>query len=340
MSKIVAFAPLSFFFFLRLLSPAQTRPMFTVVSHGTDFPQKFENKLQVFWRSSPLPGAPNLSDTDPQATLEIYADTGRPLSTIPVVPAIRSFDPAVTGALIYDVSARDPGFIAVAAVYTRSNLPNVAVLLYFSSQGSLIHKTVLQDSEIQSLEIDSAGHVWALNAFDPDNPSNYVFSEFDAQGALVKGFLKPRAEWSTDEGLFAGGQASFGITSGRVWAWLPDSRMLISVDQRTGEAIINQTGFPAIARISDIEARRGALLATGELLMDISWRTDETRNAAWFLWSSESGWRKIHTPEAGYFDYLYSVTDNEAIYGSSAVGSGTEFYALPIANLLAPQTAR
>jgi hypothetical protein len=104
-------------------------------------------------------------------------------------------------------------------------------MLYFDWDGSLQRKVVLDKlSQIESLEIDSAGHVWTLNAFDRENPAKSVFTEFNRAGSVIKDLVKPKRHWSTNEGTLKGGQTSFGVTSGRAWTWLPESRTLILVD--------------------------------------------------------------------------------------------------------------
>jgi hypothetical protein len=259
-----------------------------------------------------------------------------------VAIAIRAADSSATGVSIYDVSARKPGFIAVAAVYTRINRGPVALMLYFDWDGSLQRKVVLDKlSQIESLEIDSAGHVWTLNAFDRETPAESVFTEFDRAGSVIKDLVKPRRHWSTNEGTLKGGQTSFGLTSGRAWAWLPESRTLILIDEGNGRATIHQTGLPHIEQSSGVYARQAAFLPNGQLLMDVGWRAQNSHKAGWFVWSFRSGWKSIPGPADNRYDYLYAADQNEVIFasGSGLPGSSMAFRSERIGTLLA-NTAR
>lgn len=197
---------------------------------GGDIPSKIENGFQIFWHINESPGNPNATENDPDAMVRIFEGAAFERAACRVFLAISQADPTATGISIYDVSARKPGFIAVAAVYERVNGDPVAVLLYFDWDGSLLQKVVLDKlPEIEALEIDDSGHVWTLNDLDPDEQSQSVFSEYDRAGSSMKQFVKPLPNWSTAEGVFKGGQTSLGLVSGQVWAWLPESRTLIVV---------------------------------------------------------------------------------------------------------------
>lgn len=138
---------------------------------GADAPSKFENGLQIFWRSTSFPGDPHPGGTDAEARVRIFEGAQRELVVCRLASAIRSFDPSFTGVSIYDVSARRPGFIAVAAVYSRTGGSPLALLLYFDWSGSLSRRVVLSNRpEIQSLEVVSADQVWALNDFRSNGP--------------------------------------------------------------------------------------------------------------------------------------------------------------------------
>ncbi len=177
--------------------------------HGTDSPSKFENGFQIFWRSTPLAGDPNADQGDPEAAIEIFNNSANELAICRVATAIRADDATVSGISIYDGSARNPGFIAVAVVYARKEGIPIAALLYFNWDGSLLRKIALNhQSAIRSLEIDTEEHVWALNDFDRESPAKSVFTEFDRTGSVIGHFVKPRRHWSTEESEIKGGEAS------------------------------------------------------------------------------------------------------------------------------------
>ncbi len=137
-------------------SPAQDANITVAAPNATDTPNKFENGFQIFWRSAEPPDTPNFSEiSDPDAVIRIFDSSGHKLSTCRVMDAIWTADPSASGVSIYDVSARKPGFIAVAAVYTTGSKDPVALLLYFDWSGSLQRNVLLNDrSPIESLEID------------------------------------------------------------------------------------------------------------------------------------------------------------------------------------------
>lgn len=307
-----------------------------VIAHpfGMDGPQKFDNGLQIFWRDS-TSGQPIEDEADPDAPVEIFDNDNHQLAALRVAPAIVAIDPTFTSVSIWDVSARKPGFIAVAAVYARTKLPNVAVLLYFNWDGILLRQTAI--SAIHSLEIDGRGHVWALNDFDSENPSKFVFSEFDATGSVMRGILKPDPKWSTNESTSTGGQTSFGTTSGHIWAWLPESRTLIVGDLLTGSATIYQPGLPHVPQSSYMNARHAELLPDGRLLMDVSWRSSDTPrpdfDSAWFLWSLASAWKRLPASVGGY-EYLYGINGVQVISARTGPGVPTEFRSRRISDLL------
>ncbi|MGA7413172.1 MAG: hypothetical protein WBW33_22035, partial [Bryobacteraceae bacterium] len=259
-------------------------------------PSKFENGFQIFWRNTAGVAVPEPSDTDPDAPVAIFDRSVNQLVTCRVAQAMRAIDPVVSGVAIDDVSVRKPGFIAVAAVYTRKRGNPVAVLLYFDWNGSPLRKIVL-DTDAESLKIDNARNVWTLNGFDPANRAKSVFTEFDQSGAVIGRFLQPRRHWSTIEGVSKGGQTSFGLTSGRIWAWLPESRTLILADDHTGEANIHRTGLPSIAGGFGVYAREAILLPDGQFLMDVGWQAPQRQYAGWFIWSRHSGWKRLNAPK-------------------------------------------
>ncbi len=283
---------------------------------GADAPSKFENGLQIFWRSTSLPGDPQPGEGDPEARIRIFAGAERELAVCLLARTIRSFDPNFTGVSIYDVSARQPGFIAVAAVYSKAKNDPVALLLYFDWNGSLLRRVALSNRpEIQSVEVVSADQVWTLNDFDPMDRSRFVFTEFDRNGTVIKEAVRSRRSWSTEEGMSKGGQTSFGVIGNCVWAWLPKSQTFISFDSLTGRTETKHTGFPRLDQSSARYARQAALLPNRQLLMDIGWVRQGKRSARWFTWSPQSGWQQVHSPFGNRC--LYAVEGNEVIFMAS-----------------------
>jgi hypothetical protein len=352
-------------------SNAQSADLEVAAPNGTDVPNKFENGFQIFWRSAEPPDTPNFDEiTDPDAVIRIFDSSSHDLSVCQVMKAIRTADPNATGVSIYDVSVRKPGFIAVAAVYSRTDKGTAAVLLYFDwsakgtdpcrqtgkelacslggtpdtvpvlrgflKSGSLQRNLVLNDLHwIQSLEIDPEGHLWTLNDFDSKTPAASVFTEFDSVGSAIKNFVKPQRNWSTDESISKGGQPSFGLTARGAWAWLPSSRTLLSLDKETGKATVYQTGLPYIERSSNEYARQAALSSDGRLLMEVGWQVQNTHNAALFVWSSHAGWKSIENPVSPTDSFLYGVDGSRLIFAS-----GSAFTSEQIGSLLPPVEER
>ena len=269
-------------------------------------------------------GDPNPSEADPDAKIEIFDEKARELGVCRVFAAIKAADASATGTSIYDVSARKPGFIAVAAVYPRATGNPIALLLYFDWNGSLSRRTVLNDRPgIQSLEIGGAGQVWALNDFDPENASKFVFTEFDRNGSLIKEAVRTRREWSTDESTHEGGQTSFGMVAGKIWAWLPKTKTFILFDGDSNRVVVKHTGLPQSDRSSSspLYARRTALLPNDRLLMDIGAvpqgpSAQMRARTGWFIWSERSGWQKVQNPVNSPLDVLYAVEGDEVIFAS------------------------
>lgn len=297
---------------------AQPAVMSVAAPNGTDIPNKFENGLQIFWRNADDSDIPNAADiTDPEAPVRIFDSSFRELVVCQVMRAIREADPDATGVSIYDVSARRPGFIAVAAMYPRTADPPVAALLYFDWSGSLLHDVVLiPHPPIESLAIDTTGHLWTLNDSDSTTPTDSVFSEFDSAGSVIRNFVKPQKNWSTDESTSKGGQASFGLTAEKAWAWLPSSRTLVSVDKRTGKNDVYQTGLPHIGQNSNAYARQASLSADGRLLMEVGWQLHDGHHVGLFVWSSQTGWNRIDGPVQDGDGFLYGVSGDRLIFTS------------------------
>jgi hypothetical protein len=129
-ARFCLFAAAVLFCFVEELSSAypQENPVGIAAVQGSDAPSKFENGLQILWRSTSLPGDPQPGEADPEAKIRIFEGPQRELVVCRLASSIRSFDPAFSGVSIYDVSARRPGFIAVAAVYARMTGSPVALL--------------------------------------------------------------------------------------------------------------------------------------------------------------------------------------------------------------------
>lgn len=254
-----------------------------------------------------------------------------------VAPALIAIDPTFQDVSIWDVSARKPGFIAVAAVYTRAGAPNVGVLLYFGWDGKLM--LWKETPDIRSLEIDEADHVWALNDFDPDNRSEFVFTEFNSTGFVIKGVVEAQGGWSTNEGTQEGGQTSFGISPGEVWAWLPHTRTFVVADRRTAAATTYQPGLPDVPQSFERLARRAERLPDGQLLMDVSWRVagKPQLDSAWFVWSPNSNWTKLPHPVSDRNGFLYGI-DRGQVISVSFAGLSPTFWSAPVSKLLNPRS--
>jgi hypothetical protein len=314
----------------------------TVASvEGGDAPSKFEHGLQIFWRNTSFPGDPQPGETDPEARVRIFEGAKRELAVCHLARTIRSFDPDFTGVSIYDVSARSPGFIAVAAVYTRAAGHPVPLLLYFNWSGSLLKRIMLgHRPQIRSVEVTNAYQVWALNDFDSMNDSRFVFTAFDHSGEVIKEVVKPRRGWSTEESMTKGGQTSFGVLGNRVWAWLPKSQTFISFDTLSARAQSKHAGFPRLDQASALYARQAALLPDGRLLMDIGWIREGKRSAGWFSWSSQAGWQEV--PSSSSNRYLYAVEGNKLIFTAFGEQSGSSpaFRSESISDLMAHTSSR
>jgi len=205
-----------------------------------------------------------------------------------VANAIRATDPTFSGVSIYDVSALKPGFIEVAAVYARTTGSPLALLWFFDWSGALTRKVVLDKlPQIESLEIDDAGHVWALNDLG-DRGAKCLFTEFDPDGSVVRKLVKTRRRWSTDESASKGGQVSFGLTAGRVWTWLPSTRTLVSVNESKGKSMIRRTGLPSVGNNARIYLGKAELQADGRLVMEVLGDGDKGH----FVWSAATGWKR------------------------------------------------
>ena len=301
-----------------------------VTAHWEDGPSKFDNGLQIRWRGTAQPGAPDASEYDPEAKVEIFDGADGASVVCHVASAVRTSDSTSSGISIYDVSARKPGFIVVAAVYSRTNGAPVALLLFFTWSGSLSRRVVLDKlPPIESLEIDNRGHVWTLNNLE-GGTAKAVFSEFSSSGSLIKQMVKARSVWSTDESVSQGGQVSFGLSSGRAWAWLPQSRTLVSVDKSSGKSLIAPTGLPR-AEDGFMYAGKAELVPDGRLLMEVHWRG----GMGWFMWSARTGWGKV----AGHpGDYLYAANGDEVIFVHA--GSPMAFHSDHVSTLVAAPTDR
>jgi hypothetical protein len=256
---------------------------------------KLENGFQIRWKSTAMEGAPNPAAYDPEAKIEIFEASGAKLTTCHVVDVLRAADVHFRGVSIYDVSARRDDFIAVAAVYSRLDASPVAVLLYFDWTGLLSKKLVLENNpKIEALAIDNNGLVWALNDLDQVRPARSVFTVFNSNQMVVKEILEPHHRWSTDEGIRHGGQISFGLIEGDVWAWLPKTGTLVTVDRESNKATIRRTHLPRIPGAEFIYAQEAKLDKNGELVMDVGWRAEGDFHKGIFVWSARQGWQTKH----------------------------------------------
>lgn len=308
-----------------------------VAPHGTHARSKFEHGFLLVWQDSPrLPTPVSIpSGPDPEGAVEILDSSGGQVAVCDVLNAVRAYDASATGVAIDDVSVQKPGFIAVAAVYMSSNADPRSLLLYFDWNGALLRRTILANKrhQIQSLEIDTSGQVWALNDFDPDNPAKFVFLAFDKDGCVNKEAVR-RRRWSTDESMQGGGQISFGITGGKVWAWLPKSKTFILSDETTSKAKVKHTGFPRIDAEFNLYARKAALLPDDQLLIEIRSVRGPDRGG-WFLWSDRSGWQEIAGRTHSRSRILYTVEDGRVVFRSSEKGSEKQlvFQSAPLGDL-------
>jgi hypothetical protein len=136
--------------------PGQTSALKVSTRPGsTEAPQKFENGLQIFWRNEDFAIGPSRPASNSDSTIEVFDPSRKIVAVCNLTKIIDEADPKITDVSVYDVSARYPGYIAASAVYARTAGTPVALLLYFSWDGSLIRSVVLdQLPQIDKLEID------------------------------------------------------------------------------------------------------------------------------------------------------------------------------------------
>jgi hypothetical protein len=152
-------------------------------------PQKFENGLQIFWWDRAFLVGRGEAQSGRDSTIEVLDPSSKRLASCNVARALRQIDSSYADVSIYDVSARNPGYIAVAAFYARTVGDRVALLLYFGWDGRLLRRLVLErHPEIEKLEIDESGHLWALHDFDRENPTEFVFTEVDSSGSVLSSY--------------------------------------------------------------------------------------------------------------------------------------------------------
>jgi hypothetical protein len=193
---------------------------------------KLSNGLFVHW----LVG--NLQDAT-QPAIEVFDQNGSRVVTVNVLAPFREAKEVA----IYDVAVWPGHSIVVAAVFASSNSNHKrstrATLLYFDWSGRLTDAIGLDPSRaIELLDIDENGKVWALldGSGDRDPARNPVVVVFSGR-QIIKSFLDwsyfPDHSYQIDEGPTSEGSPAFGITTDRVWLWLPGYDM-VSFDHDGG----------------------------------------------------------------------------------------------------------
>ncbi|HEV2380020.1 MAG TPA: hypothetical protein VG206_09525 [Terriglobia bacterium] len=210
---------------------------------------------------------------------------------------------------IWDVSVGSSGMVGIAADYSdESGRVSSALLLYSGADGSLLKAFSLPaEREIRKLQVGEGDRIWTLGmgsgAQDPAQVPAII--EYDSSGSVLKQFV-PRSKLGTDavilhEGMRFGGDVSFGIVSGWLWFYLPESRQLTRM-RLDGSGLRNVT-LPALPTPSSSEVletlvRVSSLASFDRLVAHVSFR-EETRNeSGLFEWTeATNSWKSLPVGE-------------------------------------------
>lgn len=197
---------------------------------------KAENGLIIGWQIA--------SEDRATRQIDIYDRMGNLLAGLAPLRLVSE----AKRATVYDVSALPGRFIAVAAVYRKSeDTVPAASLLYFDFQGSPLLALALDPSrEVLRLTVDADSNVWTLTEGvgerkpNPEEPMMVV--AYDASGNVLKRVFR-RSEFPDHVSEIQEndriGNAGFGHTSDSVWFWLPLSTDLVAF--KTDGSSINRS---------------------------------------------------------------------------------------------------
>lgn len=191
-----------------------------------------------------------LSDAE-AGQVEIFDEHGQPTTSFNVLRSVEG----ARSVTVEDVSAREGGPIAVAAVYVSKEgdriAPPVASLLLYDANGRLNSAFALSPlRSVRKLVVDEGSNIWTLTEnFDEGDPLAVpMVVEYSAEGAVVREELPRSALWSHGvapaEGMYLG-RITMGCVAGIAWVWLPGSTDLVTISASDGKVTIVQTGLPS-----------------------------------------------------------------------------------------------
>jgi hypothetical protein len=130
-----------------------------------------------------------------------------------------------------------PGKSLVAAAIVRKGDGSIhPMLLYFDWSGSLVRGVDLPPGqEINNLELDKEGNLWALADYSgrkEDETNGSLVYVYDREGRLTKSLLR-RSDYPAGfrEGPQSGGVVGFGLTDDGFWFWQPVSHTITMVSR-------------------------------------------------------------------------------------------------------------
>jgi len=184
--------------------------------------------------------------SEPQ--IQIFEQNGAAVVSINPLAAV----PQAVESAVWDVSIGSSGLVAVTVDFpSRPSFPPIGALLIYSRNGTLEKALRYTGYQIIGVEVDSQDHIWALNggANVSGDPGTFpVLVEYDQGGNILRTAFTfsefPQDAVFVKEGPREGGAFSFGLTTDKVWFWLPQSRMFGVVNIDGTHPTVVYTGLP------------------------------------------------------------------------------------------------
>jgi hypothetical protein len=151
---------------------------------------------------------------------------------------------------IYDVSIGKSGKMALSLVATSTPSQFASLLLVYDPQGHILNaKKLPAGGEMGKLKVDDDDSIWGLRlgAATESLDTAALFCKFTNLGAEEHGYFD-RNQFRVGKRIRSVvskvGVLSFGLTSNKVWAWLPETQELITFNKKGTELQRLYTGVP------------------------------------------------------------------------------------------------
>jgi hypothetical protein len=251
-----------------------------------------ENGRCVFLEDSPIKGqlAHKINVVDSTGKLSVSLDP------------LKQIDKA-TDLSVYDVSIGKSGKLAVSLVATSLSSQFASLLLVYDSEGRLLTANKLPaGGEMGKLKVDDDDSIWGLRlgAAVESLETTPLFSKFTGDGKVEQDYFD-RKQFRLGRRVHSVvprvGVLSFGLTTNKVWAWIPETQELIIFSKNGTDLQRLYTDLPPFPRpeLDRVRVHAAFMMESGYLIAPVAFTSTAGSSPSVSLarWSPTRQWETL-----------------------------------------------